>query len=404
MTGSALRIGIDISTLLNHGPDIGAGRYIINLVRNLLKIDKKNTYILTGRYISTDYLEVIDSLRKEFPDSRIELKFFNTSQKKLDLWSGFKFPPLELAGFKVDILHCPDYLIPPTLNRNIILTIHDLAFMRYPEFNFDWFIKKYTRVVQKNARTAKMIIADSLSTKKDIIEFFKINPSKVEVIYLAADKIFKKLSEYEKDKNVLKKYKINKKYILSVGTIEPRKNFITLIKAFNNIKQKYSVFDYKLVIVGRTGWKSEATYAEKDNSPYREDILFPGRVPDEDLVQIYNQAELFAYPSLFEGFGLPPLEAMSCGLPVIASNTSSLKEVIENAGILVKAGDENELGNKILSIIKNMEIKEKLKEKSLAQVKKFSWEETAQKTINLYYKTISSGQLINFTAAKSKPL
>ena len=391
MTESALRIGIDISTLLNHGPDIGAGRYIINLVRSLLNIDKKNTYVLTGRYSITDYLETIYSLNKEFPDRRIELKFFNASQKKLDLWNRFKFPPLELRGFKADILHCPDYLIPPTLNSNIILTIHDLAFMRYPEFNFDWFIKKYTREVQKNVRAAKMIIADSLSTKNDIIEFFKINPSKVEVIYLAADKIFKRLSENEKDKNVLKKYKINKKYILSVGTIEPRKNFIALIKAFNLIKKKDASFDYKLVIVGRTGWKSEATYAEKNNSPYTEDILFTGRVPDEDLVQIYNQAELFAYPSLFEGFGLPPLEAMSCGLPVIASGTSSLKEVIGDAGILVKAGDENELGNKILSIIKNMEIKEKLKEKSLAQVKKFSWGETAQKTINLYYKTISSG-------------
>ena len=391
MTESALRIGIDISTLLNHGPDIGAGRYIINLVRSLLNIDKKNTYVLTGRYSITDYLETIYSLNKEFPDRRIELKFFNASQKKLDLWNRFKFPPLELRGFKADILHCPDYLIPPTLNRNIILTIHDLAFIRYPEFNFDWFIKKYTREVQKNVRAAKMIIADSLSTKNDIIEFFKINPSKVEVIYLAADKIFKRLSENEKDKNVLKKYKINKKYILSVGTIEPRKNFIALIKAFNLIKKKDASFDYKLVIVGRTGWKSEATYAEKNNSPYTEDILFTGRVPDEDLVQIYNQAELFAYPSLFEGFGLPPLEAMSCGLPVIASGTSSLKEVIGDAGILVKAGDENELGNKILSIIKNMEIKEKLKEKSLAQVKKFSWGETAQKTINLYYKTISSG-------------
>src|SRR4030043_2089076 len=181
MTESALRIGIDISTLLNHGPDIGAGRYIINLVRSLLNIDKKNTYVLTGRYISTDYLEVIDSLRKEFPGSRVKLKFFNSSQKKLDLWNRFKFPPLELRGFRADILHCPDYLIPPTLNKNIILTIHDLVFIRFPQFNFDWFIKKYTREVKKNAYVSRKIIADSASTKSDIIRFFKIDPAKVEV-------------------------------------------------------------------------------------------------------------------------------------------------------------------------------------------------------------------------------
>jgi len=389
MTGNALRIGIDISTLLNHGTDIGAGRYIINLVQNLLQIDRKNTYILTGRYTSESHLEIAYNLKKDFKDSKIELKLFNISQKKLDLWNRLKFPPLELMGFRADLLHCPDYLIPPTMNKNIILTIHDLAFVRFPQFNFDWFIKKYTREVKKNAHISRKIIADSASTKNDIISFFKINPVKVEVVYLAADSLFKKLPEKEKDKNVLKKYKINKKYILSVGTIEPRKNFITLIKAFNHIKQKKADFNYKLVITGRTGWKSEATYLERENSPYRDDILFTGRVPDKDLVQIYNQAELFIYPSLFEGFGLPPLEAMSCGLPVIASYTSSLKEVIGNAGILTTAGDESKLKKQILYVLENEEIKKELKRKSLIRAKNFSWEETAQKTLDIYNKTIS---------------
>ena len=389
MTGNALRIGIDISTLLNHGTDIGAGRYIINLVQNLLQIDRKNTYILTGRYTSESHLEIAYNFKKDFKDSKIELKLFNISQKKLDLWNRLKFPPLELMGFRADLLHCPDYLIPPTMNKNIILTIHDLAFVRFPQFNFDWFIKKYTREVKKNAHISRKIIADSASTKNDIIRFFKIAPAKVEVIYLAADSIFKKLPEKDKDKNVLKKYKINKKYILSVGTIEPRKNFITLIKAFNHIKQKKADFNYKLVITGRTGWKSEATYLERENSPYRDDILFIGRIPDKDLVQIYNQAELFIYPSLFEGFGLPPLEAMSCGLPVIASDTSSLKEVIGDAGILTTAGDESKLKKQILHVLENEEIKEELKRKSFIRAKIFSWEETAQKTLDIYNKTIS---------------
>ncbi|MBE3092200.1 MAG: glycosyltransferase family 4 protein [Actinobacteria bacterium] len=385
MTGNIFKIGIDISTLLNHGPYIGAGRYIINLVRNLLEIDNKNTYVLTGRYTSTEYLEIAYNLKKDFENNKIELKFYRTPQKKLDLWNRFKFPPIEFLGFKADILHCPDYLIPPIMNKNIILTIHDLAFIRFPEFNFDWFIKKYAREVKKNAQISKKIIADSKSTKNDIVKFFKIDPSRIGVVYLAADSIFKKLPEKEIDRSVPKEYKINKKYILSVGTIEPRKNFITLIKAFNHIKQKKADFSYKLVITGRTGWKSEATYLERENSPYRDDILFIGRVPDKDLVQIYNQAELFVYPSLFEGFGLPPLEAMSCGLPVIASDTSSLKEVIGNAGILVTAGDESKLKKQILHVLENEEIKEELKRKSLIQAKKFSWEETARKTLEIYH-------------------
>jgi glycosyltransferase involved in cell wall biosynthesis len=386
MTDKILRIGIDISTLLNHGPDIGAGRYIINLIKSLLTIDKKNIYVLTGRYVSETNIGAVYDMTKDFKESRIELKLYKTSQKKLGLWDRLGFPPLEFLGFKADMLHCPDYLIPPTLNKNIILTIHDLAFIRFPEFNFEWFIKKYTRDVRRNAHISKKIIADSKSTKNDIVKFFKIDPRKIDVVYLAADMTFKTLSSNRIDKNILKKYKIDKKYILSVGTIEPRKNLITLIKAFNQLKQKSADFDYKLVIAGRTGWKSEATYRERDNSPYREDILFIGRIPDFDLVQIYNLAELFVYTSLFEGFGLPPLEAMSCGLPLITSNNSSLKEVIGNAGITVPPKNYDEFQKQILYVLQNSNVKDELKKKSIMQVKKFNWTNTAGKTLEIYKK------------------
>ena len=379
-----MRIGIDISTVLNHGQDIGAGRYITNLVKNLLKIDKKNIYILTGRYVTDKYLEIINGIKSTCTDNKIEFKLYKTTQRNLDIWNRLRFPPIEFMGFKADLLHCPDYLIPPTLNKIIILTIHDLAFIRFPQFNFDWFIKKYTKEVKRNARLAKIIVADSKSTKDDIIKFFKIDPAKVKVVYLASDSRFKKLANQEKDKKVLKKYGIDKKYILSVGTIEPRKNYSTLIKAFNYIKHKNNDFNYRLVIVGRTGWKSESTYRERELSPYKDDILFIGRVSDKELVQIYNQAEIFVYPSLFEGFGLPPLEAMACGLPVIASDSSSLKEVVGNAGILIPPDDFKEISKQISYILKNEKIKKKLKEKSLKQAQKFSWEKTARETLKIY--------------------
>ncbi len=177
-----MKIGIDISTILNHGTDIGSGRYIFNLIKNLLEIDHEDTFIFTGRYTTDKYLSAIQKLdvyHNLSNKNKVEFKLFKTSQKKLDLWNRLRFPPIELLGFKADLLHCPDFLIPPTLNKNIVLTIHDLAFIRYPEFNFEWFIKKYTKEVTRNAKNAKKIIADSQSTKNDIIQFLKINPEKI---------------------------------------------------------------------------------------------------------------------------------------------------------------------------------------------------------------------------------
>ncbi|MGM0365696.1 MAG: glycosyltransferase family 4 protein, partial [Actinomycetota bacterium] len=314
-----MRIGIEISTLANHGHDIGAGRYIFNLVDNLLDIDTRNRYTLVGRYTTGNHLKKIDALAK----SNAKLKLFKASEKSLRIWDRVGFPPYELLGFRADVFHCPDFMVPPTWARNIVLTINDLAFVRFPEFNFEWFIEKYTRLVKANAMRAQKIIAISKSTRNDIIEFFGVPPDKVSVIYPAADGIFKKLKN--PDASVPRRYNTGNDYILSVGTVEPRKNYPLLINAFGKIKGDFPRL--KLVIVGRTGWKSEPSYKAREDSPHREDILFLGRIEDSDLVHLYNQAKAFVYPSLFEGFGLPVLEAMSCGAAVIASNTSSLPEV-----------------------------------------------------------------------------
>ena len=398
-----MRIGIDISTLLNHGRDIGAGRYIFNLVKSLLaastaavSFQEPVTYVLTARYITDEHLAVIEDFKKlKTGNHKLELKLFKTSQKKLDCWNKLRFPPIELLGFKADLLHCPDFLIPPTLNKNIVLTIHDLAFIRFPQFNFDWFIKKYTKEVNKNAHIAKRISADSLSTKNDLIDFFGINPEKIDVIHLGAEEKFRRLGETKKKMDLpakydlQKKYNISKKFILSVGTIEPRKNFETLIRAFNTLKK--DGFDIQLVIAGRTGWKSEATYEEKEKSPFKEDIIFTGRLTDDELVQFYNMAELFVYPSFFEGFGLPVLEAMQCGLPVIASNNSSIAEIFiepEIRDFLVDENNERDFSEKIKLILSDSRLREELSEKFISNSKKFSWGLTAEKTFSAYLKVI----------------
>ncbi|MCJ7472680.1 MAG: glycosyltransferase family 4 protein, partial [Actinobacteria bacterium] len=234
--------------------------------------------------------------------------------------------------------------------------------------------------------SAKKILASSESTGRDIIEFFGTAPEKVEVVHLAAGPIFKKLGSDEIDKAIVSKFKINGPYILSVGTIEPRKDFVTLIKAYNMIRVKNPGFYHKLVIAGRTGWKSEATYHEYGLSPFKDDIIFTDRISDPELVQIYNQAGIFVCTSLFEGFGFPPLEAMSCGLPIICSNSSSIKEVVGDAGILVEPGDIGGFADNIMKVINDNVLKNKLSENSLERAGKFSWEKTARKTLAVYRK------------------
>ena len=384
-----LRIGLEVSSLINHGQDIGAGRYILNLVKGLLAVDYESSYLLFGTCTDSKYLDLAYSLGQGPADDRIGFKFIKAPGKCLRAREKLGFPPVELMGFRADIFHCMDYMIPPTFNKNIVLTIHDLAFMRFPEFNFDWFIKKYSRMVRRNAGIAKKVLASSESTGRDIIEFFGTAPEKVEVVHLAAGPIFKKLGSKEINRAIISKSGISRPYILSVGTVEPRKDFVTLIKAYNMFREKNPGFSHRLAIAGRTGWKSEATYHEHGLSPFRDDIIFTGRISDPGLVQLYNQADIFVYTSLFEGFGFPPLEAMSCGIPVICSDSSSIKEVVGNAGILVEPGDTGGFADNIIKVVNDDGLRNKLSENSLERAGKFSWEKTARKTLEVYKEAAS---------------
>jgi glycosyltransferase involved in cell wall biosynthesis len=261
--------------------------------------------------------------------------------------------------------------------------------MRFPDSNFEWFIDKYTRMVEKNANTAARILASSRSTADDICKFFNIKSQKIDAVYLAAEPAFRVLAPNEIDCSVPDCKGIKKPYILSVGTIEPRKDFTTLIKAYGLARDRDPGFKHQLAIAGRTGWKSEATYEAREQSQYADDIIFTGRLTDRELIQLYNQAGLFVYSSIFEGFGFPPLEAMSCGLPVICSDSSSISEVAGEAAILVKPGDAEGFADSMNRTIRDKELMEKLRKRSLARAKDFSWKMTAEKTLSAYRKAAS---------------
>jgi glycosyltransferase involved in cell wall biosynthesis len=379
-----LNIGIDVTTLINHGHDIGAGRYISNLVRGILSLAKPYRYTLFGTLSDSKYLEHVYSLKEEFEKADLTLKFIKAGQRALNIYQKLRFPPIEIFGIKTDLIHCTDYMIPPTLNKNIVLSIHDLAFIRFPGFNFEWFVNKYKKLVRSNACRASIILAPSESTARDITNIFGIDRKKIKVVYLASDPVFKRTPSSSSDINVMEKFKIRTPYILSVGTIEPRKDYTTLIKSYNLARQYHPELNHMLVIAGRTGWKSEFTYSERDASPFSKDIVFTGRVKDNELVKLYNHADIFVYPSLFEGFGLPPLEAMSCGLPVICSNSSSIKEVVGTAGILVEPGDIEGFSRSMVKILKEEGLKKDLSSRSIKRSADFSWVKTAEDTLSAY--------------------
>lgn len=298
--------------------------------------------------------------------------------------------PYAIKKANLDVFHASAHyfsqITPFYLNFGTkkVLTIHDLIPLIYPETvdnkQFFWFWKNTLKLIKNRADA---IIVISNHTKMDCIKYLRIPEEKLRVIYEAADEIFKPYNNKEEIQIYLKnKYGIKFPFILSVGTLEKRKNISYLLKAFYKLKKAGN--DHKLVIVGKMGWKYKKIFDTLNELDLKKDVIFTGYVPNEDLVKLYNTADLFVFPSIYEGFGLPPLEAMACGTPVITSNTSSLPEVVGNAGITVDPYDPKVLANEMYHILTNDDFKAELSKKSLERAKLFSWKQTAKETWNVY--------------------
>jgi glycosyltransferase involved in cell wall biosynthesis len=281
-----------------------------------------------------------------------------------------------------------------------VLTIHDLSFLRFPRYfsfrkNFWHKMINVKKLVKKFDR----IVAVSENTKNDIVELCKVEPEKIKVIYSGVEREYKpnyelRITNYEFD-NMKKKYGLPEKFILFLGTVEPRKNIEGLINAYNKYREKIEVrhrvsdvglHGYKLVIAGGRGWKSKNIYKEWEKSRYKDDIKFLGYVDKKDKVYLYNLAELFVYPSFYEGFGFPPLEAMACGTPVITSFTSSLSEIVGGAGLMVDPYNITDIATAIERVLSDDRLRDNLIQKGLERAKKFDWEKTAREYLEIFFK------------------
>lgn len=399
-----MNIGIDIR-ILGKKRRTGVEDYTINLLSHLLSLDRSIRYRLFYNGVRKPKL---DYPFLKLPN--VKIKRFRIPNRILDLFLRFlRFPKLDKLLGRVDIFLSPHFLLAPVSKKvKTIVIFYDLSFIRFPEFfslsKLLWHKFIYPK---KQAQKADLIVAISESTKEDLINLYGIKEEKIKVIYPGIDKKFKPISDDNPALDrVRRKYNLPDNFILYFGTIEPRKNILGLIRAFEQLKKqphlegrvewlgfegrvksdKRDFFDFpslKLVIAGTKGWLYNEIFEEVKKSQFQKDIIFTDFIDEEDKPYLYNLAQAFIYPSFFEGFGLPPLEAMACGMPTIVSNKSSLPEVVGQGAIMINPYNIDEISLAIKEILENKDLREYLIKKGLERAEEFNWDRTAKQFLEI---------------------
>lgn len=359
----------------------GIERYILETLNHLLKIDRKNNYSL---FLSSQR-QIPDIIQA--PNITFNYTTTNTEARlRRIIWEQLTLGK-EILKRKIDIFHGPSFVVPFLKSCKNIITIYDLAFLASPE-SFTIITRLYFKIfLTPSIYLADHIIAISQATKKDIIKYFKINPEKISIVYGALSPSIKKVI----NKNILqetkKKYNLPDKYILFTGLISPRKNIVRALHAYARI---HIEIPHKFVITGKKGWLYNDVFKTVKKLNLEKKVIFTGYVPDNDLCALYTLSDIFIFPSLYEGFGLPILEAMTCDAPVITSNISSMPEVAGNAALLVNPYNIQEITEAIKKLYTDKKLRQTLIKKGRNQIKKFTWKKSAQETLKIYEKLASS--------------
>jgi len=355
----------------------GIGNYINNLVMGILAVDKKNEYTLIHikKQDRPHYSNVKDIVvpLPMFPPRAIIRKNV--------------LIPKVLKNEGLDLVHEPLQITPFLfqLPMKRVITIHDVNCIIRPMDYSIWEQWYYSWVLKNTVKTADMIITISENSKRDIVKALNVPEDKIRVIYHGLDKNFKPITDLD---DISLKYGINYPFILYVGRLEPRKNIPTLIKSFYRLKKRG--VKHKLLMVIQMGSDYQKVVASIKDLCLENEVRLIEGVPKEDMAGVYNLADLLVFPSVYEGFGFPPLEAMGCGTPVVTSNSSSLPEIIGDAGIMVDPYDSDALTNAIYEVLVNKELKDDLIRKGLKRTKQFSWEKATKETIEVYEKVAGS--------------
>ena len=370
---NSLRIGIDASRV-TAVRRTGTENYSLYLIRALLELNSEKAK-KTSPDTLTLYFNTPPSVDL-FPQvSNYELRVMPFAR----LWTHLRLST-EMVANPPDILFVPAHVLPIRHPRRSVVTIHDLGYLYYPETHptLDRLYLKWSTAY--NARCAMHIITDSYSTKNDIIQNLRVDPVKISVVYPGASEEFQPVSEPNKISGMRRKYGIDGEYLLYLGTLHPRKNVIRLIDAYTKLWQ-YGRVKARLVLAGKKGWLPHEIFQRIKRA--KAPISLTGFFPPEDLSLLMSGATAFIMPSLYEGFGLPVLEAMRCGTPVIVAKASSLPEVVGDAGIQFDPLDVDDMAEAIYEVLNNDDLRHFLREKGLEQAKKFTWDSAAEITLSL---------------------
>jgi glycosyltransferase involved in cell wall biosynthesis len=372
-----MRIAIDYTAAIRQGAGIGA--YARNLVAAMLAQDTSNHYTLltSGRPTKQHPFPQAENVRGRsmlIPDRYLNI-----------LWYRWRVPfPATFFSGQTDIYHGLDFVLPP-LGKNVrkVVTVYDLGFLEHPEYAVPSLAAYLRKVVPQAINAADVVATISHDAKRTIIEHFQTPQEKLVVIPPGVDASFQRITDPIILDATRYKFGLKSPFVLAVGTLEPRKNHIGLIKAFYQAQQKKNG-PAMLAIAGGRGWLYEETMRVIQELNLEHKVRFLGRVSNLELVTLYSMADIFAFPSFFEGFGIPPLEAMACGTPVITSNVSSLPEFASNAALEINPHNIDEIAQAIVRLLEDEQLRTELREKGYQRVKQYTWEESAQKMLHAY--------------------
>ncbi len=370
-------IGIDYTAAYEQGA--GIGRYVRELVRALAAYDTHDEYRLFVAGASRSSLPPSPGPNFTWRPTRLTPLWFAR------LWHRTQVPlPVETFTGRIDLYHATDFTLPPTLQgTRTLLTVHDLSFVRAPETSTPVLKAYLDRVVPRSVRRADHVLADSQATKDDLVALYGTAPDKITVLLSGVDAHFQPVDDPDARRRVRERYNIpDGPYIFSIGTVQPRKNYARLAEALAALGPRYG--NVRLVIAGGQGWLDSPIYRTIEALNLGERVQFIGFARDEDLPALYSDAACVAYPSLYEGFGFPVLEAMACGTPVLTSTVSSMPEVAGDAAIMVDPYDVDAIRDGLKRLLDDEVLHADLVARGRSQARNFTWARAAEQLGQVY--------------------